>query len=420
MVRGRRPKSSGMTLIEMMVTIAITLVLLLALMRAMQYLGSAAQAGRGQIEIAGEVRQALQRFEADMKGLTVQARAPGEAPTDRGYLEIVEGPLRDFGNGANTLLGDVDDWIAFTAISEDEPFYGRLGNTVIQSNIAEIVYCVRTRRDDNGTPYPMLCRRVLLVRPDLNGQNGLVNGAPTDFFERNDISARVVDGWMAANSLSDLADRRNRFLHAGAQTLETSSALFYADPIDLGTGNLSGEDIVLTRVLAMDVRVFDPYARLSTAGTGEALAPGDPGYNVTAAANNPVGGGAFVDLGFSRDPSSGNFAVTATPSAALAAGFPTGMFSGPPEPRCLLNAVTYDTWTMRYEHNGLDEDRDGRWDEGTNGVDDDGNGAVDDAAERETLPPYPFPLRGVRLTLRVFDEPSGQLRQASTVIDFTP
>ena len=48
------------------------------------------------------------------------------------------------------------------------------------------------------------------------------------------------------------------------------------------------------------------------------------------------------------------------------------------------------------------------------------NPAVDDVTERETSPPYPFPLRGIQITLRIIDPDSRQSRQITVVNDFTP
>jgi len=45
---------------------------------------------------------------------------------------------------------------------------------------------------------------------------------------------------------------------------------------------------------------------------------------------------------------------------------------------------------------------------------------VDDIAERDTLPPYSAPLRGVRITIRVYEPSSLQVRQVTIVQDFLP
>ena len=42
------------------------------------------------------------------------------------------------------------------------------------------------------------------------------------------------------------------------------------------------------------------------------------------------------------------------------------------------------------------------------------------AGERETLAPYPFPLRGVQVILRVYEPDTRQVRQVTIVQDFLP
>ena len=75
---------------------------------------------------------------------------------------------------------------------------------------------------------------------------------------------------------------------------------------------------------------------------------------------------------------------------------------------------------MDYERNGVDDDGNGVIDQGTNGFDDDGTNGVDDVGERETSPPYPVPLRGIRVSIRAIEPGSRQVRQVSVMSDFLP
>jgi hypothetical protein len=68
-------------------------------------------------------------------------------------------------------------------------------------------------------------------------------------------------------------------------------------------------------------------------------------------------------------------------------------------------------------------------DEGTNGLDDPGNYSdgfgktrlgPDDVGERETVPPYDKPLRGVQVILRLYERDSRQVRQVSVNQSFVP
>jgi prepilin-type N-terminal cleavage/methylation domain-containing protein len=74
---------------------------------------------------------------------------------------------------------------------------------------------------------------------------------------------------------------------------------------------------------------------------------------------------------------------------------------------------TYDTWSTHYEANGVDDDRDGLVDEGTDGVDNNNDGVPDDPDEAETFAPYPVRLRGLEVRIRCYDPASRQIRQTT-------
>ncbi len=75
---------------------------------------------------------------------------------------------------------------------------------------------------------------------------------------------------------------------------------------------------------------------------------------------------------------------------------------------------------MHYENNGIDDDSVLGIDQGTNGLDDDVNGIVDDINEFETRPPFAAQLRGIRVTIRIYEPSSQQIRQVTVVGDFLP
>jgi hypothetical protein len=213
-----------------------------------------------------------------------------------------------------------------------------------------------------------------------------------------------------------------------------------------------GDDVMLSNVVGFDVKAFDPTATVAADqpmgdDPTEALAPGDPAYSTS----NRIGLGAYVDLNYTRNR-----------NARLS------FFSGPPafhdadddgawdaDERLLSglapNQATYDTWTLHYEHDGVNQDRqydgvdgvvdlsnngvddDGKngiddageeqmelVDEGADGVDNDGRLGVDDVGERETSPPYPVPLRGLQVRIRMLEPDSRQVRQVTVISDFTP
>lgn len=82
-------------------------------------------------------------------------------------------------------------------------------------------------------------------------------------------------------------------------------------------------------------------------------------------------------------------------------------------------ASVYCTFSTHYENNGIDDDRDGIIDNYTNGVDDPGSDpGPDDPTERETVPPYPSPLRGVQIKIRAFEPDTRQIREVTITHEF--
>ncbi len=276
--RNRR-SSTGFTLVEMLVAMMVTLLLIAALAQAFAIVGENVSQGRAAIELTGGLRSVANQLQEDLQGITVQARPWTDDGAGAGYLEVVEGPDRtrlpstdcdwsaDGTNDTdptvtNTSLGDLDDILAFTTRNATSPFVGQYvdsSNTVqpLASSLAEVVWWIQfddqypTDPDeangvqDSGENY-MVYRRVLLIRPDLNGTStgyfkqwtvnddspapNATNSAPgysrlrrelTDFFSQNDVSVRlrwalngsnlVVTAF--ANSLADLTARENRFAH---------------------------------------------------------------------------------------------------------------------------------------------------------------------------------------------------------------
>lgn len=98
----------------------------------------------------------------------------------------------------------------------------------------------------------------------------------------------------------------------------------------------------------------------------------------------------------------------------------------------------YDTWSTHYESDGINQDNDGFTDEAIDAIDnpaimtanDDNygqhqpvgmpNGVVDDPIECETSPPYPVPLRGIQVKIRVYEPDSKKIREVTLVQDFFP
>ena len=280
-----------------------------------------------------------------------------------------------------------------------------------------------------------------------------------DFYNNNDVSVRLI--WsadasgvtvrLACNSLADLTKRESRYAHVTILYDRPSIALgpmpssgqfpFLMDRNRRSVTSLYrntkhganlGEDVMVSDALAFDVQVFDPNAPLLNWDTGDALVPSDPAYfpaTWTTPPNTPptnsaafpytIGYGAFVDLGygarFHSNVSSWS-TFSSRPTQESKHYVPSS-----------YTIYDYCTWSAHYERNGVDEDGTLGADQGTNGFDDEtspGSGnyvnGVDDVSERETLPPYPVPLRGIQVRIRAWDPDSRQIRQATVVSDFVP
>jgi prepilin-type N-terminal cleavage/methylation domain-containing protein len=196
-VLDRRSSRAGFTLVELLVTMAVTVILILALAQAFAVVGEVVAEGRAAIEMAGSLRSVANRLQEDLSGLTVPARPWADEASGGGYLEILDGPSSDSDwnddgvidtdpTVSNTVYGDVDDVLAFTARSQGSPFVGErayydaafnLITLPIQSHLAEIVWWIQfDDLPDNATGDGIhdpneeaftIYRRAMLIRPDL-------------------------------------------------------------------------------------------------------------------------------------------------------------------------------------------------------------------------------------------------------------
>ncbi len=217
-----------------------------------------------------------------------------------------------------------------------------------------------------------------------------------------------------------------------------------------GTPARRGQDVLMSDVLAFDVRVYDPGAPLyMETSTQTVLQPADPGWRVAFDQDVPtvndtiagttqfnfVGQGAYVDLGYGAGGNIPNnfFAppVSGTIPWFIFPNVLSDVFG-----RALARGYTvYDTWSFHCENNGVDEDDDGLIDEGTDGLDgvghyenpmpppltvNDTRLGVDDVGERETVPPYDKPLRGMQVLIRTYERDSRAIRQVRVNQHFMP
>jgi hypothetical protein len=412
----------GMTLVEMLVATAMTLVIMGIVAQLFGIMGKSVTGSRSTLDMSGQIRGVSHQLRMDLSGVTVETLPPVAPERDSGYLEIIEGPMTDTSSGLAQLTGDCDDVLMFTTRSLDAPFKGRywdgLSATSIESPTAEVVWFCRqsptAAQAVAGTTLYTLYRRQRLVMEYVGLNPFLANGnsipytaiAALDY----DLSLRREGANLCPNSLGDLTKRENRFLHNPGGAVTATAFPFDASGLVTAAGfngHLSGiasngqqrdgEDVILTNVIAFDVKVFDPNAVI-TGGSGirgEYVDLGNAG-GTTRNVGNP-----FPSAGVSGFSSLG----------ARLSNAPRNVEFGLP---------TYDTWSTHYESNGLNEDGDAVVDEATDGRDDNADGVADDPAERETSASYPVALRGIEIAIRCYDPQSRQVRQATLRHTFVP
>ncbi len=242
-----------------------------------------------------------------------------------------------------------------------------------------------------------------------------------------------------------------------------------------------GEDVIANNILAFDIKGYDPGApviaipgvdgNFGVSNSGIAgqdgsddivLTPNDPGYaSAFNGTTQTVGYGEYVDLMWARKvlyslkgssvPSglplasalSGMNNSTTFSDGILRSGKVYGYAMGTSNQIFILQP-TFDTWTTGYESNGTIQTRmtspdfgtidvnamvrKNGWatqdipsitaDRGTDGIDNDSSGGVDDMAERETLPPFPTKLRGIKISVRIEDISTRQIKQMSVANEF--
>jgi len=248
---GQRTKSRGVTLIEMLVTVAILMLIMAVVAQVFQAATGAVSTAQAVQDLDGQLRRFESTMRADLGGATANfTPAPnypqgpfGLNPVDNlGYFEYGENEFAD------SQGEDSDDYLKFTAKAPPgQPFRGRIflappipfaqmsaaqlqnylstQPITVTSEYAEIIYFLR-----NGNLY----RRVLLIAPErqstiyqvTNNQDlsipanpftpTALGGSFISWQGVNDLSARPAgrglnNQTIVLNSLGDLTNRENRF-----------------------------------------------------------------------------------------------------------------------------------------------------------------------------------------------------------------
>ncbi|MDB4365772.1 prepilin-type N-terminal cleavage/methylation domain-containing protein [Pirellulales bacterium] len=428
----------GMTLIEMLIATAVSLILMAAVAQVFAAFSGAMSNGRSILETDSRLRNVARRLRDDLNGATTQMLPPRTPDQGEGYFEVIEGPLNDYqdaSNGGAALVSgttevcptDIDDVLLFTTRDTESPFVGRLLSNTIESSTAEVAWFARaTPSTSNPVTYTLYRKQLLVmgyvgVAPFNNNNQIAFPGTWSGYFGQPcDISARREIGTgfdrLVPNTLSDLTRREARFFHnSNGDTTGASFPYPFVDHLTTTPAGLvfdgttrRGEDIILSNVLAFDVRVFDPAAPIGLSGS-TAIVPGDTG------SVGGSGSGAYVDLGHGVASNSLLTSPTITPYFSQ----PTRQVGGTNDSL----TRTYCTWSTHYEADGINQDSedDAFFDEGTDGLDNAPvNSLVDESSEQETQPPYAFPLRGVEVRIRVYEPKSRQVRQVTVRHTFVP
>jgi len=445
-------RSSGYTLVEILVATTLALVMLAAVVEMFGNVGRSITDSRSVLEMADHLRVPAARLQQDLEGITVTMNPPRKPENNEGYFEYIEGPVTEAtapNYAINTdvsatepdrTVGDFDDILMFTTRSTGRPFVGKYGATTIESDVAEVAWFLRGRT---------LHRRVLLVAPSATPP-----GLSNYFYTNYDISARAEGANIVFNTLGDLTRRECRFAHNRAMfpydvrgwawtlsslaipTLPTLSECTDSSsgwsinraPVNLITppptldfwtnaaanrpsdyamtgapGTRIADDVILTNVIGFDVKAWDPTAGASSSG-------------------------GYVDLGYADYDYATTYATNPSIQFAL---------NHRGHPRSGLNTAVgqariYDTYSSHYESNGVRETTAPAAtgtviDAAINGFDDNGSKMVDEInygnptlGENETVPPYPIPLRGIQVKIRAFEPDSRQVREVTVTQSFLP
>lgn len=246
-IRRMTPTPTAFTLVELLVSATLALVVMGSLASLFSMFGRSVSDSQALVELNGRMRNAAWQLRQDLTGLTTPPALWVRPEANAGYVDIVEGPQV---TSATALIGDVDDTLALTTASLGNPFIGRLSGTDgFESPTAEVAwFCEPSGRSFGGRQLFDLHRRQLLVSAAPaagNFQQGVsmpAMGWP-QFFQQSDLSCRLAGGQLFANSLGDLTRPANRLLVAAAAARKLQ---------DVRTG----EDVILSNVIAFDVRIW--------------------------------------------------------------------------------------------------------------------------------------------------------------------
>ncbi len=107
--RGAQPAPRAITLVEMLISMAVTLVMMAAVVNLFANIGAGVRNRRASMELGGQLRSARARLFKDLAGATCAVRP--KLPTDDhddGYFELIEGEYSDKNPSALVSLQQID------------------------------------------------------------------------------------------------------------------------------------------------------------------------------------------------------------------------------------------------------------------------------------------------------------------------
>jgi prepilin-type N-terminal cleavage/methylation domain-containing protein len=363
-MRPRHPTAAGslrraFSLTELLVAMTIALMVMAGIAQLFGVFGRSLSGSQATVELSARMRAGAWQLRKDLTGVTCDV-VPWLAPeADAGYFECIEGPRNDRNeatsnarHGTADLEADTDDVLLFTVRAVGDPFSCPVpGGGTAESEYAEVAWFCKAMATQPvaGLTMHNLYRRQLIVGA-VPGAGAFAAAASVASATALPFSTRVgTDGRTRPNSLGDLTKRENRFLHDGNAPYRFLGATAAGATL---TGDQEGDDIVLTNVIAFDVRAFDPQA-------GSA--------------------GGYIDLA-----SGGTAALGANPPPFSSSMMTTGTTA--------TQRAVYDTWSTHYAFTAP-------------------GAGLNDASQYATSPPYNVPLRGVEVRIRCYEPSSKQIRQ---------
>ena len=140
----RTSPARGFTLIEMLIAMAITLVMIGAVVTLFANLSNSVRDRRAVIEMSGQFRHARNMLQQDLQGATCNGLVWQRPDENQGYIEIIEGPqtdsnpspmLRDTNNDGIVDTSDFD--VATSILPRNNAVEDLNGNGKIEDNEVE-------------------------------------------------------------------------------------------------------------------------------------------------------------------------------------------------------------------------------------------------------------------------------------------